>query len=236
MFKQNQMAFYKRIVLDNAFNVRDIGGYSTSDNSIVKWKAFIRGEELNFLSKSDVVALYEYGVRTVIDLRFPFEAIQNKHFSEMGIVYKNISLLDKYADFGGRYYQHLIDNCGENMKILFDYICQRIEYGGILYHCAAGRDRTGVATALLLLLCGVSDDDIIADYSVTSIYLKPFAARHKLTSEDIMSNPDEMERFIIHVKEKYKNAEQYLLSIGLSESNINKLKKFLMLGVISNGH
>ena len=60
---------------------------------------------------------------------------------------------------------------------------------------------------------------------VSEIYLKPFAERHNLTPDKILSNAEWIEQFIDYLKDKYSGAEQYLLSIGLSSEVIENIKK-----------
>lgn len=225
---------YKRLYLKGASNIRDIGGYQTTKHGVIKWKAFMRSEELQQLDEADVSILYEYGIRTVIDLRCNWEARRNVNFDQKGrlITYKHIPLIDSYDNIIGHFYFHMIDNCKENMKKIFEYIGERISYGGILYNCVSGKDRTGVISAILLLLCGVSELDVIADYIVSAVYLKPFAERHNLASEKISSDAECMAEFICYLKSKYSGAERYLLSIGVSSEIIENIKKYFIVGEV----
>ena len=215
----------KRLPLKGAFNIRDIGGYPIINGGVTKWKTFLRSEESQQLDETDVAILYDYGIRTTIDLRCcEWEAQKNKNFAQM-IEYKNIPLIDNYDNITGHFYFHMIDNFKDNIKRIFEYIGERISHGGILYNCVSGKDRTGVISAILLLLCGVSELDVIADYMVSEIYLKPFAEKHNLTPDKITANAEWIEQFINYLKDNYSGAEQYLLSIGLSSEVIENIKK-----------
>jgi len=229
----------KRLLLKGASNVRDIGGYPittgviTKFTKFTKWKTFIRCEESQRLDEDDVSILYDYGIRTAIDLRCGWEALKNDNFYP-AIVYKNIPMIDTYDNISEHFYFHMVDNFKDNIKRIFEYIGERISCGGIIYNCVSGKDRTGVISAILLLLCGVSELDVIADYMVSEIYLRLFAERHKLTPDKIGSNAEYMEQFVLYLNEKYSGAEQYLLSIGLSIKVVENIKVNFISNFIPN--
>lgn len=221
---------YKRLPLESAFNVRDIGGYPVS-NGITKWNIFLRSEGIERVTKNDVAFLYEYGIRTVIDLRTNSEFYKNNvkyiidTFTSSKITHINIPFIDSYNDNNRHFYIDMIESGKKNIKQIFEYIAEQLTYGGILYNCFAGKDRTGVLSALLLLLCGVSELDILADYMLSSVYLKPLAKMCNLTDDFILSKPEFIEEFLIYLKKEYKSAEQYLLSIGISHEIIAIIKE-----------
>lgn len=101
--------------------------------------------------------------------------------------------------------------------------------GGVLYHCASGKDRTGVVSALLLLLAGVCKTDILADYHISQVYLdsmlKQFCETNKNIDENIVTPKTEyMERFLYMFQQKYNSVEEYFSQIGLTDSEILELK------------
>jgi protein-tyrosine phosphatase len=226
---------YKRLPLDmyNNFtpkNIRDIGGYPADGGGITRWKTFLRAEGLECVTENDAAFLYEYGIRTVIDLRLCSEFEKNdteylyKVFSLNKITLINMPFINNY-DHSKHFYIHIIENSKSNIRQVFEYIGERLEYGGIIYNCFAGKDRTGVLSALLLLLCGVSEPDVIADYMVSSVYLRSLAEKIGLSNNDISSSSEYMEEFLIYFNKKYKSAEQYLLSIGVSPEIIANIKE-----------
>lgn len=232
---------YKRIPLDmyNNFkprNVRDIGGYPADGGGITRWKTFLRAEGLESITEHDAAFLYEYGIRTVIDLRFRLEFKKNNTeylfdiYSKNKIMLVNMPFIDNY-DETRHLYIHILESGKENIRQVFEYIGERLAYGGIIYNCFAGKDRTGVLSALLLLLCGVSELDVLADYMVSSVYLKTLVERlglpnkPDLPNDALSSYPAVMEEFLIYLKEKYKGAEQYLLLVGVSHETISTIKE-----------
>lgn len=231
---------YKRLPLEiysnfKPRNVRDIGGYPADGGGITKWKTFLRAEGLENITENDAAFLYEYGIRTVIDLRFRSEFEKNDteylfdNYSKNKITFVNIPLIDNY-DETKHLYIHIIESGKLNIKQVFEYIGERIMHGGIIYNCFAGKDRTGVLSALLLLLCGVSELDVLADYMVSSVYLKTLAEKLGLPNDALSSNPAVMEEFLIYLFKNYQSTEQYLLSIGISNNTIAGIKeKFIQL-------
>lgn len=217
---------YKRLPLESVCNVRDIGGYPTS-KGYTKWNVFLRSEGLECVTNHDATFLYDYGIRTAIDLRTRSEYEKNNTahivdtFATNGIVYRNIPFFDDYNNITDHFYIHMVDNGMKNLKQLFEYIGTRLEYGGILYNCFMGKDRTGVLSALLLLLCGVSELDVLADYMVSSVYLKSLAEKLGLSNDSISSTPEYMREFLVYFNRQYINAEQYLSTIGVPQETIS---------------
>ena len=99
---------------------------------------------------------------------------------------------------------------------------------GVIIHCTAGKDRTGVVTAILLKLCSVNDADIIENYVITKIYNKEiFEALEEsypdLNMEIVIPQERYMREFLDLLMNQYGNIQSYLLSIGLNEQEINQL-------------
>ena len=100
----------------------------------------------------------------------------------------------------------------------------------ILFHCAAGKDRTGMTAALLLMLAGAVKEDIITDYTVTTenLYsvLDRFSSENDENLKDYLGSEGEyIEKFINHIEKKYHGAGAYMRKIGLKESDIMTLKE-----------
>lgn len=220
------MKYYKRVPLRCAENVRDLGGYLTCDGKLTNWRVFLRSEAIDKITEKDAAFLYDYGIRTVIDLRLPseFEKTNTQYLintlAMSKISHRSIPLIDSYGDINTHFYIHMLENGKKNIRQIFEYIGARLNYGGILYNCFAGKDRTGVLSALLLLLCGVSELDVLGDYMISSVYLKPLADKLGLAVDFRRSDPDLMEEFLIYLRNKSSSAEQYLHSIGVSANII----------------
>ena len=105
--------------------------------------------------------------------------------------------------------------------------------GGVLYYCTAGKDRTGVISALLLLLAGASKSDILADYEISQEYLCNILKLICENNKDIDINivtpkAEHMEKFLDMFHKKYNTIEEYLFQIGLSNDEIANLKNKLI--------
>ena len=157
-------------LLETTYNTRDLGGHRTADGRITLFDRIYRSDRQENPSSNDIDTLISKSINTIIDLRTDWEIEQKPSgFAGLeGFDYHNYSVLegsgipDAVEAVPGSY----IDiACEKNMKAVFETIAG--SEGGVMYNCAAGKDRTGVVTAILLMLCGVPDDEIIADYMVT---------------------------------------------------------------------
>jgi protein-tyrosine phosphatase len=103
-------------------------------------------------------------------------------------------------------------------------------HGGILFHCQEGKDRTGIIAGLLLLLAEVSDIDIYADYEISNVYLYEMIKTAKAILPDYLLyvKPEYMESTLKYLREKYETVENYMLSKGISKTEICKLKSKLL--------
>ena len=100
---------------------------------------------------------------------------------------------------------------------------------GVLIHCTAGKDRTGVVCAILLMLAGVTDDAICEDYAQTEIYMEPVlvqlcAQNPALNFDALVARKENMQAFLDAFREKWGGAEEYLLHISLKPEQVERLK------------
>ncbi|MCJ8013513.1 tyrosine-protein phosphatase [Paenibacillus sp. KQZ6P-2] len=235
----------RRLSLSGAYNVRDLGGYSTMDGRTIHWGRFYRADGLHKLTEDDQKALLVRGLHTVIDLRHEHELKQFKNvFSDSNeVAYYNVSLVNpattnrKDIHTLGDLYIDMLDNVQPELLRVF----QLLASGGgqaVLFHCSAGKDRTGVTAALLLGLAGVPEETIIADYSLTGECIAPLMEELRkgkpegLPDESydkfLGSDPGNMIMMLEHLKAKYGGAENYLASIGLTEPELNALRAKLL--------
>ncbi len=230
--------------LDGANNVRDLGGYPTKNGKITKWKQFLRSDNPSNLSDYDCENLYMYGVRLQIDLRSDFECAQqsSKLNGYPGVEYINIQLQDnmnsnmgdmKLPDSMYEVYIALLDEAKPKFKVLFEKI---LEYPNdcVMFNCTGGKDRTGTTAMLLLLIANCVDEYIVSDYAATfnnlrresQASMKMFEERGlKISPAMMASDPEVMQDTLKYFYDKYQTIENWLNQIGLTEDQINALKK-----------
>jgi protein-tyrosine phosphatase len=171
----------RHIAFERLYNFRDAGGYRTGDGRSVRYARLYRSDSLGKLSARDWDQFRSLGVRMVIDLRHRHEVEARGRIPDSdGIRYHNISIEHRPYD------QAALSPAIEPARFLADRYAELTEDGGaeirqvlellaadggapVVIHCAAGKDRTGVLTALILALLGVADDDIVADYARTGL-------------------------------------------------------------------
>ena len=163
--------------LEKMVNTRDLGGYETQAGTYSRAHKYLRASSPSNATQKDIQDLKDYGVRVVIDLRSDFEKEQQKNpfQDDKDVDFYEVNLFDsltasivpeevkQYRDLGGVYI-YLLEGMKKQFKELFD-IFLKYPYDCILFHCSAGKDRTGVTAALLLDLIGCHEYDIVKDYS-----------------------------------------------------------------------
>jgi protein-tyrosine phosphatase len=228
-------------------NFRDLGGYTGAEGGKIRHGQIYRADDLSKLSAAGIARLEELGVSIVIDLRSAEELgrAPNPLRGRPGFVYHHVPLLDGVNSAPDRppeiqslpeMYKSLLPNSGTQIGRVFRVLGGR-EGRALVFHCTAGKDRTGVIAALILNLCGVADEDIIADYALTYERMRPLfdtiTLRARQAGVDIpehllRSDPAFMEEFLSFLKQTYTGAEAYLLSIGISAGDIAGIKGSLL--------
>lgn len=133
---------------------------------------------------------------------------------------------------------HYISMAKDNMEWVRTVLTALADAPGCaLFHCTTGKDRTGIITALLLRLCGVSREDVAADYSVSSTYLRPVYKRLSMLTpagkDGDYSHPffstaaENMIMLLDHIEGEYQTVENYLKACGLGDEVLEKLKNKL---------
>ena len=222
-------------------NVRDLGGYETQEGYYTKSHKYIRASSPANASKADIQALKDYGVKAVIDLRSDFEKEQqvNPFVDDQDIDFYEVNLFDstkasivpeevkQYKDLGGVYI-YMLEGMKNKFKDLFD-IFLKYPYDGVMFHCSAGKDRTGITAALLLDLMGCHEYDIVKDYSESyenNIEINEELAKmmeNEEAKQYLKSSPRYMMELLDYLREHYGSSKEYLLQIGLKNEEIEQL-------------
>lgn len=233
-----------RLPLENAYNVRELGGYYTKTKELTMWHRFLRGDDISKLSSKDIEYLINYGVSCVIDLRSQeecdqapdaikdIEQIQYLHVPFMkgnvGDATKLVNL--ENFDLGYFYVEILKDK--KLITNILEVIASAKE-GCILFHCSAGKDRTGVLSMLLLMIAGVSVCDMEANYQLTYTYLKEKPGLFDMIREDMdiscmYSKPESIRVAIDYILDTYGDINNYLKECNVSVKTIESIKKKLL--------
>jgi protein-tyrosine phosphatase len=246
--------------METMVNVRDLGGYAAMDGKITGYGKFLRAECPIGISGKDLDFFRNYGITLSVDLRGNEEVTTSP--SDLngveGFAYIHCptsvvqpvlhSDQDRDAqtpfhppegDFDlGDTYIDIVETSKGWSKRVFE-ICAEWD-GGILYHCFIGKDRAGIITALLLGICGVSETDIMMDYSASMSCLRP---KYNKMNPDFLpkkrgrpnfswgffgSVPESMETLLCHFNEEYGGIQGYLKNCGVTEDTICKLRQKLL--------
>lgn len=224
----------RRFFINKVENMRDIGGYSIDNFKIVKEGKLLRSNCVTNLTNEDIKQLTEIGFDSVIDLRCD-EEIKKKNgvfFNNDAFYYNHIGLNGdgKIPDSKDKVLDSYIEMLQgkKQIKEIFDILAKN--RGGIIYYCNAGKDRTGVITAIILKFFGVNNKDIIADYLASGVFLKEMIQTfsNSITNKDIYSiinpNYDTMYNLLQYIDNQPNGIIGYLQSCNISNENLNKIK------------
>jgi protein-tyrosine phosphatase len=255
---QKTITVAERILpFDGINNFRDLGGYRNKKGSILKWGQLFRSGHLGTPKPFDHDLLQNLGIKTIIDLRSPqecwkmpdtsFPGVTNLHiplfrsdpFMYRHIIFQRHKLGQRLEDI---YTTWVIDGSAKELGHIFKIISNPDNLP-LLFHCTAGKDRTGITAALLLLALGVSETTAIADYTLSNAAADRFMADYRqplslvrflgIKQEHfypIIATPPQMMIFTInHIKRKYGSIENYLtLTAAVSQETLQQLRSCLL--------
>jgi protein-tyrosine phosphatase len=234
----------RRLAWEGCLNARDLGGYRTRDGRETRWGAVVRSDSLAALTPAGRAALADYGVRAIVDLRLPDELDQQPNpYAEPGdhgIAYRNVSMIDPAAGFPpdtctlAENYLWMLDRFRAPVAEVMAAVVDAPE-GGVLIHCAAGKDRTGLISALLLALVDVPAATIAADYALTAEYLRlrdeewlangpgDRAEREALLAR-FTPSAEVMLEVLDNLPRRYGGVAQYLTVAGVTPADVDRLR------------
>jgi protein-tyrosine phosphatase len=230
-----------RIPLDNALNLKDMGGVLIDLNKITKTHQFLRSDLFLKITDEEVNFLVNYGLKVVIDLREDHhtqvkspDVLNRKEFT-----YYSISLVEynpsiQSAKEGANLidsYYFIVKEHQKDIKRVFDVILSHPN-DTIMFHCFAGKDRTGLIAYFLYSIVGVSFLDILADYVQTEVLISPYVNKMLETKphfKDTMvfwnsnaKNLIEINKYIIN---EYGSVLSYLEKVGLTKGDFEAIRR-----------
>lgn len=239
----------RRIPLDGCLNFRDLGGYPTDAGSQVRWRMLFRSDALHLLTDEDVAHLRdEIRLAHVVDLRSSGElrAEGRGPLEREPLRFHHLPLFD--GDLQAGRAAGAVPGLAELYFAMAEFAKSRIARvietlaraaGPAVYHCAAGKDRTGVVSAVLLGLLGVRDEVIVADYAATRESLDGIIDRlmtsagyqgvlAALPPETMHADPVTMISLLERIRACYGSMRGYVRAIGVADADVARLEERLL--------
>lgn len=223
-------------LLETTQNTRELGGYVIRDGLATKRNSLWRSDVQNYPNETDVALLKERGITTIIDLRGEKDTARKPSgFANVeGFTYINCPIDEGSGvpeSVEAVPVSYMAIATAAKMPKVFRAIAEAKT--GVMFNCTAGKDRTGVVSAILLLHAGVSDADIIENYVLTKEYGRErLELVHKNFPEVDMNvvTPREwfMEEFLRLFRVRFGTTEEYFRSLGLSEEEISRICRRLV--------
>lgn len=242
----------RHLPLAGAYNLRDIGGYRTTDGLTTRWGRLFRSDSLHALTSEAQEQLIGLGLRTVIDLRHEREVTElpNVFAASMTVRYRNVPLLDDRSAAAAastprslpslpEIYRRILDERRPQLLTVIEALAQPGALPAVV-HCTAGKDRTGVVTALLLALAGVERSTIAEDYAATAERLAgPFMEEHRARTEAagidwesyqplLGCPPEYMVETLAYLDTRHGGVAAYLVGCGIDRSTIAALRRSII--------
>jgi protein-tyrosine phosphatase len=229
-------------------NVRHLGGLRTRDGRVTRADTLVRADSPHQLTPEGIAALQTYGVHTVIDLRTEHEEIStpNPLRHVPGLQFERISLMGEPvpAELSGEIAPHvawaglMLEHNQAFFARVFNMIADAPSHGAVMFHCYAGKDRTGLIADILLDLAGVPVETIVEDYLLTNERLAEANARWLDTIAD-QERRDRMRNASIVIAEtpifvletlrhSHGGSAGFLRHIGLSDASIDAIRARLI--------
>jgi hypothetical protein len=241
----------RRVTLTGPVNFRDLGGYPAGDGRTVHWRRLYRSDSLHHLTVEDGPLLHERGVATAIDFRADDELdrIGIGRLGELDIHHLHLPTVDKALhtvrppdwqppESAAEIYLLMLRSGGVAYAAALRAIAEPATLPAV-YFCMAGKDRTGVFSAIVLGLLGVADDDIIADYVLTHEVVETIHERGRRDWPDARQWPDlpddllgavapTMVGMLERMRAEYGDWEGYASSIGVEPEVVTRLRAALL--------
>jgi len=251
-------SYSRHIHFESVLNFRDLGGYRTHDGRTVAWRRLFRSAALHKMNESDIAKLNrDISPRAVIDLRSPRAPDQNPEIvllNEIGSRYYSIpfrpdtlayvkdevSAHANATNMGAIYLDRISDKpFGERLVDALEIIAERANHP-LVFHCSAGKDRTGVLAAMVLTAVGIVNEEVVEDYTRSAPFMIDIRAHMSSdpeTAQGVKALPnfqweasaESMTAFLSLLAQKYGSADGYLKAHGARPSLVDRLKAALLV-------
>lgn len=254
------LAAERVLPLYKGVNMRDVGGFHTADGQMVRWGLLYRSGSLSRLTEADLAYLQRLGLRLVFDLRSEHErARQPDRLPEVdGLVERPLPMdsVDRwerargaYAIFFRRgrlddflldgYRRVMIDGKAHVIGEIFQRLADPAQLPALL-HCTAGKDRTGLVVAMLLLTLGVPEDTVVADYTLSNLFYEhfrkgimadlkqvaPWGMSADALQDLLLVKAKTLQGALAHLRQKYGSLDDYLRhQAGVSDETMAQLRQ-----------
>ena len=229
------------LLFDGAFNLRDLGGLPAAGGRKVRRCTVYRSGELTHLGPDGFDAVRRLGLAVVIDLRTTVEIERRGRldWEALKVTYRHVSLVEAAVGESGAYppdipedwlrhrYEEIVDTRAERVARVLTLLSWPGATPAIV-QCTAGKDRTGVVSALLLALLGVPDDEIATDYALSA---PAVAARGELADVPapvLAARPETMVEFLTSLRERHGSIEGLILHLGVGPDTVVRLRSLLL--------
>jgi protein-tyrosine phosphatase len=245
---------HRRVVpLFAVHNFRDMGGYPTVDGRVTRWHRVFRADGLQRLTDGDLELLRPFRLRTVIDLRTIGEIEEWGRFDadQYPLNWVHLPIVDATWHFegrtaGGSPHEFLVNAYRDMLRVGAERFNQALHLlaepsvGPVVFHCAAGKDRTGLVAALALAAVGVPDEYIAADYGLTvegMARTRLWAETHRPALLERMNSappgfmaalPSAMLEVLDDLRRDHGSIDAYLATIGVTPAVIEGLRVNLL--------
>lgn len=239
----------RHVPFEASFNFRDLGGYETVSGRQVRWGAVYRSDALHRLTDRDLELARELGLRTVIDLRSSRELGEEGRFAHAhDVAYHHLPVFehdgrsppepDDPAPPPGEDYVAMATSGRDSIATALRVIAEG-DYA-VVFHCAAGKDRTGIVAALVLSSLGVPDEAIAADYHLSEPAGSAWRAwaeeNEPETAAEVANFPSWARRapmpviaaFLRILRERYGSIDGYLTDAGVEDDVLDALRARLL--------
>lgn len=245
-------------------NFRELGGYTVNDGRTIPHNIFFRSGALNLLNKEELAEFDKLSIRFILDLRTKEEVSENpdpffedvEYLRYSGVLSQKGEDID-FSPNGMRqigskgkdqlsklteYYKQMPFN-NEAIRVLIQNVSS---YNTpLLFHCASGKDRTGIAAMLILLLLGADEQTVIEDYILSNVYLKEDIEKEMVLYQNLIKKDPSLQKLLLmlrgvnrdiiietmnSIKERYVTYDDYFVSEhSLSKTDLIRIRNHYLL-------